>query len=129
MSNHSIFLQKTCRTCGVAITGSSKKEVSLYKKEIMALFHYDLAIDQEQIHPKFVCDICRRKLDRCAEGLKKDKIITYNCDMLSFAEHSEENCFVCTKRNKKAISFQVKFYSAPTNQETINNQMQIEEIV
>ena len=143
MSNHERFLKHTCRTCGVAITSSSKttpKHVTSYRREILAVFNYnyDIKSDNTLIHPKYVCETCRRKLDRCSQGLDNNKRVSEFCTMLIFNSHSDEDCFVCKKRNRKPITFSVKFSSVDfipegvvtniayenTNMETIKNTLQ-----
>ena len=45
MSKYEQFLGHTCRTSGVAITSSSKtrpKNVTSYRREVLAVFNYDI---------------------------------------------------------------------------------------
>ena len=69
MSKHEHFLEHNCRNCGVAISSSNKttsKNVTSYRREIYAVFNYDIKNDDTLIHPKYVCGTCRRKSDRCS---------------------------------------------------------------
>ena len=86
MTNQERFLEHTCRTCGIAITSSSKttlKNVIPYRREILVVFNYDINNDDTLIHPKYVCETCRRKLDRCSHGLDNKKRKSEFCTMLN----------------------------------------------
>ena len=141
MSNHERFLEHNCRTYGVAITSSSKttpKNVTSYRREILTVFNYDIKNDDILIYPKYVCETCRWKLDRCSHGLDNKKRVSEFCTMLIFNSHSDEDCFVCKNRSRKPITFSVKFTSVDfiqegvvtnianenTNMETIKNTLQ-----
>lgn len=63
------------------------------------------------IDPSHVCETCIRKLDGCSQGLDNKKRASEFCTMLIFNSHSDEDCFLCKKRNRKPITFSVKFSS------------------
>ena len=114
------------------------KNVTSYRREILAVFNYDIKNDDTLIHPKCVCEIFRRELDRCSHGLDNKKRVSEFSTMLIFNSHSDEDCFVCKKRNRKPMTFSVKFSSVDftqegvvtdianenTNMETIKNTLQ-----
>ena len=63
--NHLKILGGLCRTCSNVIQkkGRNPKKVATYEDEIRMLFQFDILSDIEEIHSKFNCDACRRKLD------------------------------------------------------------------
>ena len=77
-------------------------------------------------------------MDRCSQGLDNKKRESEFCTMLIFNSHSDEDCFVCKKCNRKPITFSLKFSSVDftlegvvtniadenTNMETIKNTLQ-----
>ena len=122
MSNHKRFLEHNCRTCGVAITSSSKtalKNVTSYRREIFAVFSCDIKNDDTLIDQLYVYETCWRKLDRCSHGLDNKKRVSECCTMLIFNSHSDEDCFVFKKRNRKPITFSVKFSWVDFTQEEV----------
>ena len=122
MSNHAFWNTPVEFVGGVAITSSSKKtpkNVISYRREILAVFNYGIKNDNTLIHPKYICETCRRKLDRCSHGLDNKKRVSEFCTMLIFNSHSDEDCFVCQKRNRKSITFSVKFSSVDFTQEAV----------
>ena len=45
-----------------------------YKTEIFRLFNYDIENDVAAIHPKYICDNCRRKLDMVKKNSQKEVV-------------------------------------------------------
>ena len=77
-------------------------------------------------------------MDRCSQGLDNKKRVSEFCTMLIFHSHSDEDCFVRKKCNRKRITFLLKFSLVDfplegvvtniayenTNMETIKNTLQ-----
>ena len=72
------------------------KEVNQYNHEIKALFEYDVRCDNLYIHPKRICSLCRRKMDKCKKALANGGKISTLQKILIFQEHSDI-CLVCEK--------------------------------
>ena len=98
MDNHQNILEKLCRLCGTTIKVNDKytliKEVHHYTHEIKALFEYDVRCDNLYIHPKGICSLCRRKMDRCKKALGNGEKISTQQKIIPFQEHSDI-CLVC----------------------------------
>ena len=93
-------LMKLFRLCCVKIKNienrySFPKEIKNYKIEVMKLFNFDITSDKEVFHPIYVCDSCRRKLDRCCNSEVESKM------MAKFYGHNPQNCRVCSHKVKK----------------------------
>ena len=73
MDNHQNHLEKLLRLCGTTIKVNDKytliKEVNRYTYEIKALFECDVRYDNLDMHPKGICSLRRRKMDRCYKAL------------------------------------------------------------
>ena len=100
------MLMKLCRLCCVKTKNienkySFPKEIKNYKSEVMKLFNYHITSDKEDIHPIYVCDACRRKLDRRCNSDVESTMMT------KFYGHNPENCRVCSHKVKKH-NFSVK---------------------
>ena len=106
MQGHTEKLMKLCRLYCVKIKNienrySFPKEIKNYKIEVMKLFNYDITSDKEGIHAIYVCDACRRKLDRCCNSEVESTM------MAKFYGHDPENCMACSHKVKKH-NFSVK---------------------
>ena len=104
IDNHQTHLEKLCRLCGTTIKVNDKytliKEVNQYTYEIKAPFECDVRYDNLDIHPKGICSLCRRKMDRCYKALGNVGKISTQEKMITFQEHSDI-CLVCG--NKFAV--------------------------
>ena len=66
------------------------------KTEIARLFNFDIENDVTAIHPKYICDNCRRKIDIIKNNSQKKVVAT---EILTFEFHSD-NCRHCLKHNR-----------------------------
>ena len=94
--SHQENLNHICRTSGERIKLTKKsshaKSVENYRAEIQYLFKYDILNDLDDIHPKFICENCRKKLDRVKLSPHQFKT---NSSLPLFKSHTDENCEVC----------------------------------
>ena len=91
---HADCLRRLCRVCG-SLLYSSKKAVfynSVSKKvELMKVYEIDVSADNDDIHPKNICNTSNR---RTTHHLVEQ---SYNSSFVPFtwSEHSIEDCVVC----------------------------------
>ena len=73
------------------------KEENQYSHEIKTLFEYDVRCNNLYIHPKGICSLCRKKMDRCKKALVNGGKISTQRKIITFQEHSDI-CLVCEKK-------------------------------
>ena len=64
--------------------------------EIKKIFSYDLNNDIALIHPEFICNTCRRKLQNYQKEMWK---IVYT-NIATFASHTKEGCTLCCRKRR-----------------------------
>ena len=96
MDAHKIYIDSLCRICGNVIKAKIRKPkfVLVYCSVINRLFNYDITQDDDNCFPQYVCDSCRRMLDRA----KKDiSLSVAEGNLATFIPHSDS--FVCLDVN------------------------------
>lgn len=97
-------MNSICRVCGgKAAHKGHLKQAKVYSTQFLSLFNYDLNGDQESIHPKNVCEKCRKKLDL----VKKNPMMSTKNVLPNFVEHSKSGCNICLpskKRSSKSLT-------------------------
>ena len=72
MENHKKNLERICRIYASIIVLKlgyiNPKNVSDYSELLYTKFNVDVGNGNENTHPKFVCGICRRNLDKAVKG-------------------------------------------------------------
>ena len=105
MENHIENLKRIFRICASIIVLKhgyiNAKNASDYSDVLYTKFNVDIGNDDENIHPKFVCSTCRRKLDRAVKG---DVLI----NIADFEAHTLD-CNLC-KSNVKNNDLQIKTF-------------------
>ena len=89
MEEHQDKLNGICRLCRKDIELGqgyvNKKVKDSYKTEILRLFNYDIDSDVAAMHPKYICNNCKKKLDMVKKKLdmvKKNsqkEVVETNC--------------------------------------------------
>ena len=106
MDSHQNLLENLCRVCGSTIKVNDKytliKKVNQYTHEIKVFFEYDVRCDNLCIHPKWICSLCRRKMDRCKKALGNPEKISTQQKIITFHKHSDI-CLVCKKNCRKNL--------------------------
>ena len=129
MEEHQNKLNGICRLCRKAIKLGqryvNKKVKDSYKTEILRLFNYDIENDVAAIHPKYICDNCRRKLDMVKKNSQLREVV--ETEIAPFEVHSN-NCRLCMKHTRlNEHHFLVKYKSNITEQETPHLDLPTEE--
>ena len=105
MEKHKENLKRICRICASIIVLKhgyiNAKNVSDYNDLLYTKFIVDIGNDDENMHPKFVCSTCRRKLDRAVKG---DILI----NIADFEPHTLD-CNLC-KSNVENKDLQIKTF-------------------
>ena len=105
MEKHKEKVNRICRICaGIIVLKHgyiNAKNVSDYSDLLYTKFNVDIGNDDENIHPKFVCSTCRRKLDRAVKG---DILI----NIADFEPHTLD-CNLC-KSNVENEDLQIKTF-------------------
>ena len=105
-------LNGICRLCRKTIKLGqryvNKKVKDSYKKEILRLFNYDIENDAAAIHPKHICDNCRRKLDMVKKNSQKEVVET----------EIAPNCRLCMRHTRLSKHHFLVKYKNITEQET-----------
>ena len=108
MENHDENLKRICRICasiiGLKHGYINAKKASNYSDLLYTKFNVDIRND-ENIHSKFVCGTCRKKLDRTVKG---DVLI----NIADFEPHTLD-CNFC-KSNVKNKDLQIKIFDKIT---------------
>ena len=63
--------------------------------EIKEIFSYDLNNDIASVHPEYICNTCRWKLQNYQKELRK----VLQTDIATFASHTSEGCTLCSGKN------------------------------
>lgn len=95
-SLHHCKLQSLCRTCGNTIKKKTHP-ASTYKEAILKYYNITIDCDNISIHPKQICDNCRRRLTR----VRGEDACNYQPEcppVPNFMPHTEENCWTCKPR-------------------------------
>lgn len=94
-----------CRVCGLAVNSDKKrkpKEASEFS-QLMTCLGINLENDSDEIHPKLICEKCRKMLGNLKRFIEKENreyrpnVIPYN-----FEPHSNHQCNICHCDQKKA---------------------------
>ena len=95
---HLSRLKFLCRFCRMKIiTDENYKNMKRAKDfygEIKEIFRYDLNNDIASVHPEFICNTCRRKL----QNYQKELCNVVQTDIATFASHTPECCTLCSKK-------------------------------
>ena len=95
---HSSRLKFLCRLCRMkVITDENYKNMKRAKDfygEIKEIFSYDLNNDIALIHPEFICNTCRRKL----QNYQKEMCKIVQTNIATFASHTTEGCTLCSRK-------------------------------
>ena len=101
MDRHLNVLSTVCRVGGRKF--SSLKRSTLYpvgelREELREFFEIDVTLDQEGVHPPFICGVCHRALSRCKDSQaagREFKRRGGGCgDRQEWAAHSDD-CQLC----------------------------------
>ena len=80
MEEHQDKLNGICQLCRKAIKLGqryvNKEMKDSYETEIVRLFNYDIENDVKAIHPKYICNNCRRELDMVKKNSQKEVVET-----------------------------------------------------
>lgn len=87
-------MQKSCRVCGSNLGQKYKYSKDRICEKLKAKFSIDTSLDEERVHPKYVCTSCYLKSD-------KERYVPENGDMFVWHEHTEDcdTCLMFKKRN------------------------------
>ncbi|XP_047145625.1 uncharacterized protein LOC124818645 [Hydra vulgaris] len=111
---HKEKLSKICRLCKQKLIVDQyyvcKKTALEFSQEIFDIFGHHLNDDCENVHPKFVCNKCRRKLQR----YQKSPYTVFPLDVADFTKHETVTCLVCCGHLNKHI-YKIKFYGVLKN--------------
>ena len=95
---HLSRLKFLCRLCRMKIiTDENYKNMKRAKDfygEIKEIFSYDLKNDIASVHPEFICNTCRRKL----QNYQKELCKVVQTDIATFASHTPEDCTLCSRK-------------------------------
>jgi len=101
-SRHCQRLMSLCRTCGnkIKISGRYKypKAAVTYVSIIQQLFRVNILEDIDLVHPKSICDNCRKKLDMYNRSMIQYEPVK---PLIDYSPHTDTDCFVCTIRTRK----------------------------
>ena len=104
--------------------GMSKKVKDSCKTEILGRFSYDIENEVAAIHPKYICDNFRTKLDMVKENSQREVVET---EIAPFELHNN-NCRLCMKYTRLSEHhFLVKFKNKMADQETPHLDLPTEE--
>ena len=102
---------------------ANKKVKDSYKTEILRLFNYDIENDVAAIHPKYICNNCRRKHDLVKKNSQKEVV---EAETAPFKLHSND-CRVCMKHTRLSEHHFLVKYKNITEQETPHLDLSTEE--
>lgn len=95
---HSPRLTFLCRLCKMKIITDKNYENMKRAKdfwgEINEIFSYDLNNDKASVHPEFICNICRHKLENYQNELCK----VVQTNIATFASHTPHDCTLCSRK-------------------------------
>ena len=101
MEEHQNKLNGICRLCRKVLKLGqryvNKKVKDSYKIEILRPFSYDIENDVAAIHPKYIWDNCRRKLDMVKKNSQLREVV--ETEITPFELHCN-NCRLCMKHTR-----------------------------
>ncbi|KAJ8049383.1 hypothetical protein HOLleu_02110 [Holothuria leucospilota] len=99
MASHLHALNSLCRLCGCRPNSRSQLIPNeKHGRDIHKFLGIDISHDDELIHARSICDLCRRKLDRSsnlARKQRKAKLPPTNITLLAFVPHASNSCSIC----------------------------------
>lgn len=103
MEAHTETLQSVCRLGGAKFTTlghSTRYHATDYHETIERLYKIDIMNDQPDVHPKFLCSLCQRMLERVASG--SDHCGGGCGPLAQWEPHKRSGCTICEKYQKKS---------------------------
>nr|AJO68011.1 RAG1L [Branchiostoma belcheri] len=97
MEEHKEYLKTVCRVCKLKLVKGWNAKVLKFADVIRQTFDVDVSQDSPDVHPQFVCNKCRLKLQR------KSKAGTGIASMAIFQPHTTGDCH-CKRRRGRPTS-------------------------
>ena len=123
LQHHKLLLQSLCRICGSKINGGNRmrkpKEVKLYADQMKRLGIF-IENDLDEIHPKYVCEKCRKMITNMERSANQQKDYKPNINLFIFKPHVDQSCKVCcdsfkSKVGRRPVLKQVNQYTNESN--------------
>ena len=89
------------------------------KGEIKEIFSYDINIDIALVHPKFICNTCRQKL----QNYQKEMCKVVQADIATFVSHTRTLCSRKRRLMKHKHSLKKSLDEKEITQKTIEKKM------
>ena len=97
LAGHALVLEKVCRIGGVKFSRHGKS-TSYVAGEIKSCFGVDILSDEENIHPKQICELCYKVIQRYMNTSTGTFVVSGGCGNVKvWEEHEDSNCVVCTE--------------------------------
>ena len=128
MDLHRRILQSLCRVCHNPLTKEGNKFIRSTKKELyhaalLKAFDINVTEDDEEVHPKEICDTCRCKIHRWWKATQKKRKCPLNLSPVPFLPHTDD-CTVC--KSSTSTGFDVKhssFFKSCTESTTVYSKL------
>ena len=102
MEQHVTYLDHVYRVGGKkfsSLNQTVRYEASSYASELLSAFGIDISSDKPEVHPKYVCILCKRTLLRA----RKESVAHCGggCGQVQeWTQHTQLNCTLCTEQSK-----------------------------
>eukprot|EP00111_Clytia_hemisphaerica_P011959 TCONS_00035124-protein len=127
MESHKIELKNLCRVCGCTVNNGKKRKPKAASEfsQLLNCLGIDLENDSDEIHPKLICEKCRKMLANMKRVTEKEnRVYRPNMIPFNFEPHSNQ-CNICNndlsqkKAGRKQVLKQVNFSSIKLHAEAL----------